>query len=332
MSREWIELDFYTMLEVTPDAELIVIKRAYRRLAQDLHPDANPGDREAEERFKDIARAYSVLSSSGQRSLYDRMRAGADPDLIAEAAGFETLEDLATASGAILGRHIVTPVTVPLGHVVKGASVTVKVDGRADEKVDIPAGVTDGELIRLEGRGNTENGATGDLILIVQVPRHPTFGRQGDEITTRHEISVSELSMGVTTIVATLHGPVSILVPPGTIAGTEIRVESYGVRHAGGRSGDLIVTLAVKANDRMPADATRGSFSGLIETLDERDLDVISTIGELFDPAIHEAVGRVEPGQGRLVVTGEVRRGYLVRGQVIRPALVTVAYREEEQS
>ena len=67
MSREWIELDFYTMLEVTPDAELIVIKRAYRRLAQDLHPDANPGDREAEERFKDIARAYSVLRSEERR-------------------------------------------------------------------------------------------------------------------------------------------------------------------------------------------------------------------------------------------------------------------------
>ncbi len=332
MSRDWVELDFYTMLEVAQDAELIVIKRAYRRLAQDLHPDANPGDREAEERFKDIARAYSVLSDLSQRTLYDRMRAGADPNLIAETAGFETVDNLATASGAVLGRHIVTPVTVSLGHVVKGASVTVKVDGRADEMVDIPAGVTDGELIRLEGRGNNENGATGDLILIVQVPRHPTFGRQGDDITTRHEVSVSELSMGVTTIVATLHGPLSILIPPGTNAGTEIRIDGYGVQRSDGRSGDLIVTIMVKANERMPADATRGSFSGLIETIDKRDLDVISTIGELFDPAIHEAVGRVEPGQGRLVVTGEVRRGYMVKGQVIRPALVTVVYREEEKS
>jgi len=330
MSRDWVDVDFYAILEVTPDAELAAIKRVYRRLAQEHHPDANPGDPIAAERFKDIARAYAVLSNVRQRSLYDQMRAGADPDVVAEAAGFATVEDLAAASGAVLGRHIVTPITVPLSHVVTGATITVKVDGRDDEIVDVPAGVLDGEMVRIEGRGATENGVTGDLILIVHVPRHPKFERDGDDILTSHKVSMSDLSMGITTVVATLHGPVTIPIKAGTAAGAQLRIEGYGVRHTDGIAGDLLVTMNATANDRMRADATRGSFAGLLETIDERDLDIIPTIGHPFDPGLHEAVGRVEPGPGKLIVTGEVRRGYLVRGDVIRPALVTVAYREEE--
>lgn len=330
MNSDWVELDFYAMLEVSPDVEIAAIKRAYRRLAQEYHPDANPGDVRAEERFKDIARAYGVLSDVRRRALYDQVRAGADPDDLAAAGGFDTLEDLATASGAILGRHIVTPVTVPLEHVVAGSTVRVAVEGREDIEVAIPAGVADGEIVRLEGKGNVENGITGDLILIVHVPRHDLYERDGDDILTRHQIRVSEAAMGTTTVVTTPHGPVSITVPPGTIAGAKFGIEGYGIRHRSGHRGDLIVTIDVTSHDRMRADATRGSFSGLIETIDERDLDVIPTIGHAFDPVLHEAVGKVEAGPGRLVVTGEVRRGYRVRGQVIRPALVTVAYREEE--
>jgi molecular chaperone DnaJ len=330
MNAEWVELDFYAMLDVSPDVDVAVIKRAYRRLAQEFHPDANPGDANAEERFKDIARAYGVLSDVRRRALYDQVRAGADPDELAAASGFDTLEDLATATGAILGRHIVTPVTVPLEHVAVGATVRVAVDGRDDIEVAISPGVADGEIVRLEGKGNVENGVTGDLILIVHVPRHDVFGREGDHILTRHQIGVTEAAMGTTTVVATPHGPVSLTVPPGTVAGAKFSIEGYGVRHRSGHRGDLILTIEVASSDRMRPDATRGSFSGLIETLDERDLDVIPTTGQYFDPALHEAVGKVEAGPGRLVVTGEVRRGYRVRGQVIRPALVTVAYREEE--
>lgn len=329
MSRDWVDVDFYTMLEVTPESDLTVIKRAYRRLAQEHHPDANPGDLVAEERFKDIARAYAVLANPRQRDLYDQMRAGADPDLVAEAAGF-AVEDLIAASGAILGRHIVAPITVPLAHVVTGASLTVAVDGRPDEVVEVPAGVVDGDMVRLEGRGATENGITGDLILIIHVPRHPDFERIGDDIHTRHTVRMSDLSMGITTVVTTLHGPVTIPIPAGTVVGSRLRIEGRGVRRADGSTGDLIVTIVASANDRMRPDATRGSFSGLIETIDQRDLDIIETIGRPFDPAIHEVVGKVEPAPGRLMVTGEVRRGYLVKGEVIRPALVTVAYREEE--
>lgn len=331
MSSDWVQVDFYATLEVAPDAEQAAIKRVYRRLAQEHHPDANPGDPVAEARFKDIARAYAVLSNPRQRALYDQIRAGADPDEVAKAAGgFDRLEDLAAAAGAILGRHIVTPVTVPLGHVVNGTSITVTIDGRDDVIAHIPAGVEDGETVRIEGKGATENGITGDLILMVHVPRHPDYERDGDDLTTRHKVSMSELSMGITTVVPTLHGPITIPIAPGTAAGTRLRVEGYGIRHANGRSGDLFVILEADAQDRMRADATRGSFSGLIETIDEHDLDIIPTIGQHFDPGLHEAVGRVDPGPGRLVVTGEVRRGYRVRGQVIRPALVTVAYREEE--
>lgn len=135
--------------------------------------------------------------------------------------------------------------------------------------------------------------------------------------------------MGSEVTVPTLRGAVTITVPPGTAPGATFQIQGYGVPRSNGGAGDLYVVIEPKSNDTMRTDARRGSFAGLVDVLDQ-DLEVIPTIGHEFNPDLHEAVRLLDGGSGRLVVTGEVRRGYTVKGQVIRPALVTVAYAPEE--
>lgn len=327
MQREWVDHDFYGALEVTPDVDIAGLKRAYRRMAQRHHPDANPGDPRANERFRLVALAYGVLSDPVQRDIYDRMRAG---DTVADArAAQQPAEDVvgAAAAGSVLGRHIITTASLTLEQAVRGTSVTVSIENGAEMTVSLPPGVDDGDIIRLEGRGHEapESGTVGDLIVIVHVVHHPVFQRDGLDLTTRVPITLSSAAMGGDIEVPALTGPVTITIPPGTQIGSRFRLEGLGVRKPDAETGDLFVVLDADSNEAMRGDATRGSFAGLVDVLED-DIQVIPTVGHVFDPAVHEAVRIAEPGDGTLMVTGEVRRGYVVKGQVIRPALVTVAY------
>ncbi len=327
MSRGWAAHDFYGILEVAPDVDAAEIKHAYRRLAQQHHPDANPDDPLAEERFKAIAVAYGVLSDPIQRDLYDRMQI----DKTAPKAGADGVEDeerfSASVAGAVLGRHIITSATLPLEQAARGASVVVTLDDGSRITVKLPAGVDDGDIVRIEGQGRRpeDRGAPGDLIVIIHVPRHETFERDGHHLTTRVPVALSDAAMGADVLVPTLTGPVTITIPPGTTIGSRFKIEGRGIITPDGRAGDLFVILEPHSNDTMRPDATRGSFAGLVEAL-EGQMEIIPTVGHPYDPAVHEAVRVAPGGHGSLVVTGEVRRGYRIRGQVIRPALVTVAY------
>ncbi|MDH3500560.1 MAG: nucleotide exchange factor GrpE, partial [Acidimicrobiia bacterium] len=111
--------------------------------------------------------------------------------------------------------------------------------------------------------------------------------------------------------------------------GSRFKIEGRGIAKPGEVRGDLFVILEPNSSDAMREDAMRGSFAGLVDVLDD-NLKVIPTVGHEFDPELHEAVRVAHPGEGPLVITGEVRRGYTVKGQVIRPALVTVAYQKEQ--
>lgn len=329
MNREWAAHDFYGILELAPDVDTAEIKRAYRRLAQQNHPDANPDDPLAEERFKAIAIAYGVLSDPVQRDLYDRMQI----DTTAPSAAAQSDEDedrfSASVAGAVLGRHIITSATLPLEQAARGASVVVSLDDGSRITIKLPAGVDDGDIVRIEGRGHQpqDRSAPGDLIVIVHVPRHETFERDGHDLTIRLPVALSDAAMGADVMVPTLTGPVTITIPPGTAIGSRFKIDGRGISTPDGVSGDLYVVLEAHSKDTMRADATRGSFAGLVEALDD-EMEIIPTVGQLYDPAVHEAVRVAPGGHGSLVVTGEVRRGYRVRGQVIRPALVTVAYSE----
>ena len=322
MSSDWAAADYYALLEVTPEVDPEELKRAYRRMAQIHHPDANPGDPDAAKRFQAVARAYAALSEGGQKVASDRetVYRSRTPNV----GDLPEAEDLDAAAGAVLGRHIVTPLTVPLEHVVKGAAVMVEVPEMHPIAVDIPPGVEDGDIVRIEGKGRIEGGVAGDVLLILHIPRHPYFERDGDDLTVTREVNVSDLALGTTVSVPTLHGTTQLIIPPGTQPGAVFELESFGVRHADGRAGALNVRIDVSAGGVAKNRADKGSFSGIVDVLNDEDVEVISTVGTSFNSELHEVVGKVEPGSGRLVVTGEVRRGYRVRGQIIRPALVTV--------
>ena len=324
MTADWATADYYALLDVPQNASPEALKRAYRRMAHLHHPDANPDDPEAPDRFRRVAEAYAILSDQDQKGAYDRLGTPEYRSRTPDAPDLPSVEDLISASGAILGRHIITPITVPLEHVVKGASVTVEADDLAPVEVDIPAGVEDGDIVRIEGKGRIENGVAGDIIVIVNVPRHAFFSREGDDIRSSREVNVSDLALGTAVSVSTLHGSTTLPIPPGTQPGQVFVIEGFGVRYPDGRSGDMIVQInASSSGDSKRAD-DRNSFAGLVDVLDGDDVEVIPTVGTPFNSDVHEVAGKVEPGEGRLVVTGEIRRGYRVKGQVIRPAMVTV--------
>ena len=114
------------------------------------------------------------------------------------------------------------------------------------------------------------------------------------------------------------------------VEGEEFELEGFGVRYPDGRSGSLIVHIDASSGGVAATQNERGGFSGLVDILDDEDVEVIPTVGTVFDSSIHEVVGKVDGGPGVLVVTGEIRRGYRVRGQVIRPALVTVQRKDPQ--
>lgn len=329
MSHEWADQDYYGILEVAPDVDAAGLKRAYRRLAQKHHPDANPDDPLAGQRFAAIAFAYGVLSDPDQRDGYDRIRSG----YTAQEAGVFTREPTFGGSfaGSVLGRHIITTAVLPLEQAAFGATVAVTVDGGREITVDLPVGVDDGDIIRVEGKGQPagDGGSAGDLIVIVHVPRHEQFERNGRDLTTHVAVGLSQAAMGGDITVPTLTGPVTVTLPAGTQIGARLKLEGHGIASPDREAGDLYVVLEPDSGEQMRADARRGSFAGLVDVLDD-EMEVIPTVGHPFDPAIHEAVRVASGGDGPLVVTGEVRRGYRVKGQVIRPALVTVAHNEAE--
>ncbi len=329
MSQEWADQDYYGILEVAPDVDAAGLKRAYRRLAHAHHPDSNRGDPRAGQRFAAIAFAYGVLSDPAQRDAYDQVRSSYPAQEPAQSTREEPFGG--SFAGSVLGRHIITTAVLPLEQAAVGATVIITLDDGREIRVGLPVGVDDGDIIRLEGKGQPaiDGGKAGDLIVIVHVPRHQLFERDGMDLTTRVSVGLSQAAMGGDIVVPSLTGPVTITLPPGTRIGARFRLDGRGIPSPDGHPGDLYVVLQPDSGEQMRSDARRGSFAGLVDVLDD-EMEVIPTVGRPFDPELHEAVRVAGPGAGPLVVTGEVRRGYRVKGQVIRPALVTVAHSEVE--
>ncbi|WP_022917773.1 DnaJ C-terminal domain-containing protein [Ruania albidiflava] len=295
--QDWLEKDFYATLGVSKDADAAAIKKAYRKLARTWHPDQNPGDAKAEQKFKEIGEAYAVLSDPEQRKQYDALRAMAGggprfasgPGGTAGAAGFEDLfggmfgagggggprvrystggsmpggggfEDILGGlfgGGAPGGRagfqaptkggDITTSASLPFRSAVEGATVTLTLDGSRSMTVRIPAGVQDGQKIRLRGKGQPSptGGEPGDLVVTVQVEPHPVFGSRGQNLTITVPITFPEAVHGATIAVPTLDGSeVRLKVPAGTQSGTRLRAKGHGVKTKKG-TGDLIVTVEV---------------------------------------------------------------------------------------
>lgn len=269
-SHDWVEKDYYKILGVSQDASKEDIKKAYRKLAQEYHPDANAGP-EAEARFKEISEAHSVLSKDEKRREYDEIRRlaasggqrfyGTGPgggnvrvdigDLFGEGQGGMIFEDLfGFAPRQRRGGDVETQVTLSFDDAVRGSMVTLG-DGT---RVRIPAGVSDGSRIKVAGKGRpgSSGGPPGDLYVQVSVEPHPVFtlGKKGS-LRVSIPVTYPEAALGAKVVVPTLGDPVTVKVPAGTKHGKTLRLRGKGTPRPGGGYGDLLVTIEVEVPQKL---------------------------------------------------------------------------------
>lgn len=299
-SQDWFEKDFYAVLGVTKDVSEAELKKAYRKLARQYHPDSNPGDAAAEARFKEISEANSVLSDAAQRAEYDQVRAmGSGARFTAGGApgGFDDVfggmfgggarggqrppqggyEDIFGGmfgngrfgqtsggfrgyGGPTKGRDQAASVGLEFMTAIQGDTVTLERPGGGKPiQVKIPAGVADGQKIRLRGKGepSPDGGEAGDLVLTVQVRKNPVFERDGIHLRVDVPVTFVEAALGATIEVPTLGGsPVKLKVAPGTPSGRVLRVKGRGVTTSKG-TGDLLATVQVAVPAHLSAEAQK---------------------------------------------------------------------------
>ncbi|HJK89925.1 MAG TPA: DnaJ C-terminal domain-containing protein [Polyangiaceae bacterium LLY-WYZ-15_(1-7)] len=299
------EKDYYGALGVKKGASTDEIKKAYRRLAKELHPDRNPGDEKAEERFKEVSEAYGVLSDAEKRALYDEfgvagLREGFDPEAYrarqAAAAGFDfgemfggrarggggggfgfDLEDLFRGAGSRTsprpGRDYEAKVEVSFLEALRGTEkeVSFTLPRRREVKslkVRIPAGIRDGEKLRLRGQGGkgARGGSDGDLILSVSVGTHPDLWYEGDTLHMRLPVRPLEAYEGSKVPVSTPGGDVQVKLPKGAKTGAKLGLKGKGAPKRGGPRGKLILHVEVVLPEGR-SDALREAYATLDEAL-----------------------------------------------------------------
>ena len=264
--------DFYRALGVPRTASGAEIKKAYRKLARELHPDARPDDPVAEERFKEVSQAYETLGDDEKRKLYDEFGAASTrPGFNAEAAraqkawssgmgggfggmpgmgGGVNLSDLFGGGfgGPRKGRDIHAEITTDFRSAALGGERDLTFQDGRRITVRIPAGVETGSTLRLRGQGGPgrEGGPAGDLRVTVVVAPHPVFRREGLHLHVDVPITIGEAILGGKIQVPTLDGKIKMTVPARSQTGTKLRARGKGVHRKGRTPGDLYVHLQIQ--------------------------------------------------------------------------------------
>ena len=316
--------DYYAILEVPRDADDGAIKKAYRKLAMQYHPDRNKGDKKAEEKFKEISEAYAVLSDKEKRAQYDQFGAagfrqrysqedifrganfgdafsgtGIDPNDILSAlfggrggrGGFRVNYgggapggaggfDFSQMFGGAAGRggrptdgedlEYELPITIEEAH--RGAEKHVTYQGPAGSKeikVRIPAGIAEGQRLRVPGRGEPSHGggAAGVLYFTVRIEEHPIYEREGSDLVLRREVPFTLVALGGALEVPTLDGVKKVRIAAGTQPQTRIRLAGHGMAGRGGRRGDFYLIVVPRVPPKVTA-----KQKALLEQLAEEQL------------------------------------------------------------
>ncbi len=272
MRKEWMEKDYYAELGVAKDADHKTIKKAFRKLAREFHPDNNPGDESAEARFKEINEAYDTIGDEEQRKEYDHAREMGY--FVGGPAGdqqYVRVEDLLGGGGfgggqagdlfgglqdlfgggrrqprPQKGQDVSGSITLSFHDALAGPTREFGV-GTDTVKVKIPKGVADGTKVRVTGRGGpgANGGPAGDLYVEVRVGEHPIFGRSGKrDLTISVPVTYTEAALGAVISIPTLNGTTKIKVPAGTQPGKTLKLTGKGVE-TGKATGDLLVTIDI---------------------------------------------------------------------------------------
>ena len=332
-SQDWMTKDFYAVLGVSKDADSAAIKKAYRTLAKKYHPDRNPDDAAAAEKFKEIGEAYAVLSDEAERKQYDAIRSMAGggarvpaggPGSAGAGAGFEDifssmfggqggsvrfetggagaqpdLDDLLRMFGGTpsptrsggrpgpfgfgsfgsppqpqKGSDVLTSASLDLRDAVAGTTVELTADGRT-MKVRIPAGVRDGQKIRLRGKGRAglNGGENGDMVVTISVNKHPVYSIDpvdGANLRMDLPVTLREAALGATVEVPLLDGGTSkIKIKPGTSSGTVMRLRGKGATTRK-KTGDLLVTIEVAVPKKLSR-AAKEALNAFDEAMGDTD-------------------------------------------------------------
>jgi molecular chaperone DnaJ len=300
-SQDWVEKDFYKILGVAKDVSEADLKKVYRKLAKENHPDLHPGDAKAEARFKDISEAYDVLSDKDQRREYDAIRAMGGGARFQQgpgsAGGFEDVFSnlfgggfpqggfggFGGFGGPRRGQDLATSSTIDFIDSIKGITLKIKV-GSETVSLKVPAGIQDGQKLKVAGKGQASpnGGPKGDLVVSIKVKSHPVFSRDGDNVRVTVPVTIAEAILGATISVPLLgEAPVKLKVAPGTPNGRALRVKGKGVQRPG-KEGDLLATveIAVPSHVNDKAKALIEQFDQELPDEDPR-ADLIQRAGQL---------------------------------------------------
>ena len=264
--------DYYEVLGVSRDASPDEIKKAYRKLAVKNHPDKNPGNAAAEEKFKEASNAYEVLSDPKKRQIYNQRGHAGVNDM--GFHGFTNMEDIFSNYGDIFGRTVFgnfgdvfgdvfsrqgpgkpqaqasdmrIKLIVSFMEAVYGTEKQVNVQGK-NITIKIPAGIKDGQTLRLQGQGGRALGSrtSGALLVTISVEPNPDFKREGLDLITQVAIPFTLAALGGKVRVPTLTGQINLTIPHGSQSGSQLRLRGQGIVDSAGRKGDLRVLVQVE--------------------------------------------------------------------------------------
>lgn len=283
--------DYYQRLNVARGASADEIKKAYRKLARQYHPDHNAGDKGAEEKFKALNEAFEVLSDPKKRSLYDEFGddaakmgwdegkaaqyrayrgggrsqgSGFPPGFSVDGAGVDFESILSEmfgqqrrggrrAAGPRAGGDVQASLEVSLMDAVLGGEKQISLNGKR-LSVKIPAGVENGSKVRLTGQGEPgdRGGPPGDLFLDITVAEHPLVRREGNDLYLDLPVTAGEAALGAEIRVPVFGGSGTVTLKPGTQSGTKLRLKGKGVPGLRGTPpGDLFLVVMVKLPEHL---------------------------------------------------------------------------------
>ena len=277
-AKDLYEKDYYQILGVTKSADATAIKKQYRKLARELHPDKTKGDKKLEDRFKAVSEAYDILSDDKKRREYDDAReaykSGRINPNMQGGQGFNSgdftdmfgpgADIFSTLFGGARQRHgadLQTEASILFKDSIYGTELNLRLQPQGSAAMNIttrvPAGIKDGAKIKIKGRGAPGAAGPGDLYVTVHVTPHPIFSRKDENIHLTLPITFAEAALGADIKVPTLEGDeVTVRIAPGTPSGRTLRVKGRGVKK-GSTVGDLMITIDVRVPQRVDGAAKK---------------------------------------------------------------------------
>jgi DnaJ-class molecular chaperone len=267
--------DPYAVLGVAKAASADELKKAYRKLVKQLHPDLHPGDKKAAERFKEVSAAYDIVGDDEKRKKFDRGEIDAEgqPQQPGQQyysdfanrggarhyqsrAGFEDLGDISDLFSDMFGAGGKSPgrgrdahyqLQIDFLTAANGGQTRITLPDGKPLNVAIPEGIADGQTIRLKGLGQPgrNGGPAGDALIDVHVQSHPSFERKGDDVHSELSLSIDEAVLGAKIEVATVRGRLAVTVPKGASSGQLLRLKGRGIKSKSGEIGDHLIRLRI---------------------------------------------------------------------------------------